>query len=355
MHLHSHVRWPVALLATGLTLVELLAAAPTAVAAPRIPGLAHVAAYGQPKEISKVTLGDVSSDGLSLWTSPTGDIRAELSWISGDADTAHHLSLMSSSDGVTWSDKSTSGETSNFRPAMTRFGPASSDNIVQAWTGSDANQSLNVSEGHTPWMNYMKLTLWNENSFTSPGVAVMGKDIYLAWAGTDANHSLNVDHIVQRTGPLLVDFKVTLKSWSSITAPTLSYDPVGKQLLMSWIGTDKRIHFATSSDGKTWTQPKNSPISEWSDATPDLFAASSTTVPGYWMTWRGTGTDKLHHINVAYTQSFPSWPLAGSKGILDEMAFGGPEIGYIGVAHQTLLAWVGTDKLHHINAAIIES
>jgi beta-N-acetylhexosaminidase len=54
---------------------------------------------------------------------------------------------------------------------------------------------------------------------------------------------------------------------------------------------------------------------------------------------------------VRFTQSFPQWPLASNETRTGETAFGAPALGYVGVGGQTLLAWTGTDALHHINIA----
>jgi hypothetical protein len=39
--------------------------------------------------------------------------------------------------------------------------------------------------------------------------------------------------------------------------------------------------------------------------------------------------------------------------LLPETAFGGPKIGYVGVYRQVIVAWSGTDPLHHLNVAVV--
>jgi hypothetical protein len=299
--------------------------------------------------MSKTILNDYSVDGPALWTAPSGAIRAELAWVGGGSDTAHHINLMTSSDGAHWGSKTILSETSASRPGLTRYSANANDNVVVAWTGTDSNHCLNVLVGNPP-LGFTKLTLQHDNSFTSPAVAMLHGDVYLVWAGTDAKHTLNVVQIIPRGG-LSIGAHTTLWGWQSIARPTVVYDPNGQQLLMSWTSTDQRIHFATSTDGMHWTKPSSSPLAEWSDVGPTMFAASTNNMPRYFVTWRGT--DKAHSVNVQYTESFPRWPNDGSKGILPETAFGGPAIGYVGVYRQVIVAWAGTDTLHHLNVAVI--
>lgn len=331
-----------AVLALGALAALLLVGSPAVFAAP-------ATVFGPPHELSKTTLSDVSVDGPALWTAPSGAIRAELAWVGGGNDTAHHINLLTSSDGVHWGGKIVLGETSATRPSLTRYGAAANDNVVVAWTGTDANHSLNVLVGNPP-LGFTKLTLWHDNSFTSPSVAMLNGDVYLVWAGADAAHTLNVAQIIPRGG-LSVGAHTTLRGWSSIARPSVVYDPNGQQLLMSWTSTDQRIHFATSKDGMRWTQPTSSPLAEWSAVGPMMFSAATNNMPRYFVTWRGTNS--AHSVNVQYTESFPRWPLDDSKGILPEMAFGGPAIGYVGVYRQVIVAWTGTDALHHLNVAVI--
>ncbi|HUY77255.1 MAG TPA: sialidase family protein [Ktedonobacterales bacterium] len=304
--------------------------------------------FGPPKEVSKVTLADTSIDGPALWTSSSGSVRAELAWTGTDA--AHHLNVMTSSDGIHYSGKVILSDTSSLGPGVARYGADVSDNTVIAWIGTDRNRTLNVWDG-VPLHGYTKLTLWGENSFTSPAIATTGGgDLYLVWAGTDSGHSLNIAHIIARGG-MSLDWKVTLSKFHSPASPSLVYDPNTHQLLLSWITGDNHIHFAMSPDGKTWTEPAGSPIHQLSDVGPWMSGFDGNNMPRYFVTWRGT--DAAHSVNVRYTESFPNWPLEGNQSTLDESSFGGPVVGYVGGARQTLIAWTGTDAAHHLNLAVI--
>jgi hypothetical protein len=303
---------------------------------------------GPPQEVSKVMLADTSIDGPALWTSGAGSVRALLSWTG--TDTAHHLNVMTSSDGVHFGNKVTLADTSIVGPGVTRYGPATSDNVAIAWIGADRNRTLNVLVG-VPSAGYSKLTMWGDNSFTSPAIATTGGgDLYLVWAGTDADHALNIAHIIARGG-LMVDWKKTLWQFHSSASPSVVYDPNTSQLLMSWITADNHIHFATSKDGQTWSEPSSSPIHQLSDTGPWMSGFDVNNMPRYFLTWRGT--DALHSVNVRYTESFPTWPLEGNQSTLRESALGGPVLGFVGNARQALIAWTGTDAAHHLNVAVI--
>ncbi len=312
------------------------------------------AALNAPTEGPKLTLGQTSIDGPALWTASAGAVRAVMSWTG--TDPTHHLNLLSSADGVTWDSKVVLSETSPFRPGLTRAGSNSGDSVVLAWAGSDPNRSLNLLVGNPP-AGYAKVTLRQENSFTAPGVAILNGGYYLAWAGTDSAHSLNVDRIVASGGTLVVMRKTTLQGWGSLASPSILLDPNTGQLVMSWTGTDSRLHVAESPDGAQWTQQSQSLAYEWSDSSPMAYSASAANVasnlPRYFVAWRGVNA--AHSINVKYTTSFPVWPQSFEKTTLNEESLGGPALGSIGASAQLLLAWTGVDAAHHLNVATVSA
>ncbi|HEU5437888.1 MAG TPA: hypothetical protein VFU88_01260 [Ktedonobacterales bacterium] len=320
----------------------LLGSAATAGAAPHT-------VFGPPKELSKITLwNDMSIDGPALWTSSSGSVRAVLGWTGTDA--AHHINLMTSSDGVHFGNKIVLADTSVAGPGVTRYGSATGDNVVVSWIGRDGNRTLNVLVG-TPPRGFTKLTLWGNNSFTSPAVATTGSgDVYLVWAGTDSGHALNVAHIIARGG-LVLDWKKTLWQFHSAASPSVAFDPNARQFIMSWITSDNHIHFATSKDAKTWAEPSGSPIHQLGDTGPWMAGFDGNNMPRYFLTWRGT--DVSHSVNVRYTESFPNWPLEGNQSTLRETVFGGPVLGFVGTNRQVLVAWTGTDTAHHLNVAVV--
>lgn len=300
--------------------------------------------FGPPAIVGKVTLADTSIDGPSLWTNASGDVRAVLGW--AGTDTAHRLNVMTSADGMSYGNKVTLNETSDYRPAVVSWGGDTDARIDIAWTGTDQNHSLNIRLG-VYGQGYNKLTL-KDNSFTAPALTIFNGDLFLAWAGTDSNHSLNVLQIIPRGG-ILTQNKVILRQYSSISRPSLSTDPNGNHLILSWTSPDGRIHFVTSSNGQTWGAATT--IYEASDVGPSMLGIPMNNMPRHWLAWRGT--DAAHSLNVQYTESYPSWPSAGAKSVLSEMAFGGPSLGFVGVYRQVIIGWTGTDTAHHLNVARI--
>ena len=98
----------------------------------------------------------------------------------------------------------------------------------------------------------------------------------------------------------------------------------------------------------TWTIPENTLLVEESTFSPHLIAASADDMARHVIVW--TGTDGL--LNLRDTDSFPQWPVAGTKTTFGDSALGAPALGYTGPSGHVLLAWTGTDKNHHLNAAI---
>lgn len=309
-------------------------------------GAAPATVFGPPRELSKVVLADTSIDGPALWTSPTGTMRAVIAWTGTDA--AHRLNYMTSSNGLSFTNKHTLNETSPFRPAIAAVSTDPNPTVEIAWTGTDAAHHVNLLSG-VPGLGYAKVTL-RETSFTAPSLALNGGTVYVAWAGTDANHSVNVVPILWRGG-LSVGTKVTLPQFSSISRPNLAFDPNGNKLILSYTSASGRINFATSTDGVHWTVPSTSPLAEWSDVSPTMVGFDANNMPRHYVTWRGI--DAAHSLNVQYTESFPSWPLADTKATLRDTTFGGPTLGWVGTYRQVLVSWTGTDAAHHLNVAVI--
>ena len=305
-----------------------------------------------PVERGKITLGDTSIDGPALWTSnasgPNLGLASALAWVGTDAN--HSLNVMQSSDGVTYGGKLTFAESSNWRPAVVAVGTPPS--IVLAWTGTDPNHSLNLLCRGTACGSSMgslrKLTL-ADNSFTSPALARFGSGYLLAWAGTDARHTLNVLPFTLSASGFHLGAKTILWGLGSGAAPSVALNPRNNQLLLTWAATSPagQIMFATSGDGVHWSAAQTFGAS--SSASPQGYALAASDIPAYWMTW--ASADPARALYVRFTASFPQWPLAGNETRTNETVFGAPALGYVGIGGQTLLAWTGTDALHHINIA----
>lgn len=316
---------------------------------------APAASFSAPKEGAKVTLADNSIDGPAIAT--TYAPATVLAWTGTDA--SHHLNLLISSDGLHYTNKMILPETSLWRPALAFIDSgrgAPYGTIVLAWTGTDSGHTLNVEFISTPsYTVTQKITYWGESTFTAPAVMTVNgdinSDVYLGWSGNDGSHSLNIIHHTTMPGP---DSKVTLWGWTSISRPNLATDhSTGgiTPLLMSWLGSDNHLYFATSADGKTWNkQPRMSQMSAWA---PTMIGLYSTDTPNHWLTWTGSGSTSTRGISVMYTQNFPSWNDPGSSAALPEAALAGPELTYNNVSHQVLIAWTGLDASHSLNVAVV--
>lgn len=318
------------------------------------------ASYSAPKEGAKVTLADNSIDGPAIAT--TYAPATVLAWTG--TDPVHHINLMVSSDGLHYGHKLVLHEASLWRPAVAfidngRGAPYGT--IVIAWTGTDSAHTLNLAFVSTPsYTVTQKITYWGDTSFTAPGLTTVNgdinSDVYLAWSGNDARHSLNVIH---HTTQANTDHKVTLWGWTSISRPNLATDHSGNATLpviMSWLGSDSHLAFATSQDGQTWnTQLRLSQMSAWAPTMIGLYSYS--TMPDHWLTWTGSGSTSSRAINVMYTQHFPSWTDPGASATLNEYAYAGPAMtyngSYNGGGKQVLVAWTGLDSGHSLNVAYV--
>lgn len=351
-----HWRRAVAILVVLLTtVVGLIGVTNIAHAAP---SAGHsIPSFTAPREGAKVTLGDTSIDGPSI--SVTYAPKTVLAWTGTDA--AHHLNVMTSTDGLHYSNKHILPETSLWRPAVAFIDTGRGDpygTIVIAWTGTDAAHTLNVEFIHVPdFVVQQKITYWGETSFTAPALATINgdinSDVYLSWAGTDAAHTLN---IMRHTTNPQSNHKYTLWGWSSISRPSLSTDQSSGSavsLILAWTNTANHLAFATSTDGARWTMPSSSPLPQQSAWAPSMIAFYSTTMPNHWLAWTGSGSTSTRNINVKYTQHFPSWSDANASVTLGETAISSPALAYNWVSPQVLLAWTGTDALHRLNVAVV--
>jgi hypothetical protein len=288
---------------------------------------------------NKVTLPDTSIDGPAL--DSTGN-ETVLAWTGTDA--AHHLNVETSTDGLHYGHKLTLNETSPFRPDVAVTPVQAGFVVILAWTGSDPHHLLNVLfDVYGSQSSPKKLTLRNENSFTSPAL-LFGPCFCLAWAGTDSNHSLNVLQLSVTSSAIVPGTKTILTQNSSDAGPHLRRGSATvMDLLWSARGTlQLRIASATHADA---LEPGSPVDGETSAAAPDAFVLGPFLGLGsqQWIGW--TGTDPAHHLNL--------FPFAGNpaptKTILSDTAIGGPALSFNTALNENLLAWTGTDAAHHLN------
>lgn len=330
------------------------------------PNLAHAApqaTFGPPKEGTKVILADTSIDGPAIMN--TYRASTVLAWTGTDA--AHHLNIMTSSDGLHYSNKHILPETSLWRPALTFLDSGRGEpygTIVVAWAGVDRAHTLNIEYIKVPDFTVTKkTTFWGETSFTAPALTAFNNDtnadIYLSWAGTDTSHTLNVLHL--SLNPQSQD-KHILHGWSSVSRPNLAASTIADEqpsMILSWTNANKHISFATAdydaamANQLHWTMPSSSPLSQHSAWAPSMIATNATVLPTHWLAWTGSGTTSTKNLHVLYTQHFPAWSDANASVTLGETAISSPEMIYNGLYTQrwVLLTWAGTDSAHHINIA----
>lgn len=338
----------------------LAARAAPAAALQRAASAAPAATYGVPHEASKITLPETSVDGPALWTqrgpsAPVGP-AAVLAWTGTDG----RLNFMYSNTGSTFFGKTTLNQRSFVRPAVVRGTGEGAvvAPVALAWTGTDAGHHLNVLywvPGSTPMM----LTLWRETSFTAPALEWLnGTTLLLAWAGTDAGHALNILPVIISGRGLVAGRTTTLWTYHSLGQPALVHQapvPIADAaFFLGWSDmTSHRIAWATSPNGREWTQQPM--FHEASGAAPSMMGLTEQLahLPPYWLGW--TGTDTAHHVNVQYAFTLGQWTTNFVKATLPETAVGGTVVGFVlsPPDQQALVAWTGTDAARHLNVARI--
>jgi C1A family cysteine protease len=180
----------------------------------------------------KVTLGDTASFGPAL-AYMNGHLY--LAWVGTDG--GHHLNVISSSDnGATWGHKVTLNENSD-----SQIGLCVANNILYLiWQGTDHNSSINFlqsTDGRT-WTN--KITL-GDSSDHAPA-AVLGKELVLAWTGRDSRHSLN--RMLSTSGSHGFGNKLTLTDTATSGVALAEFK--GK-VYIAWGGTDSGHHLNVMS------------------------------------------------------------------------------------------------------------
>jgi hypothetical protein len=170
--------------------------------------------------------------------------------------------------------------------------------------------------------------------------------VLLAWTGIDANHSLNVLPVGVLNG-MMLGTKTVLRQFSSDAGPSLAGS--GSGLVLSWStrGT-QQLNFATSTDNVHFTSALGSGLPQTSASTPQFIPTTGSS--SGCIAW--TGTDAAHHLNVQCTTTFPQFPdPAQTKTVLRETALGGP--GLTTGQNSAEIAWTGTDAAHHLNVATL--
>jgi hypothetical protein len=347
----------VARVAVLAALVSAFAAAPLALAAPRdLPQLPHTLPSIMPHDSNVITLNEESIDGPAFWSIASGEPEpgpnapiAVLAWTGTDA--AHSLNVMTSTDGINYGNKITLDEESFTRPSVLLLRQNNANIIVLAWTGTDANHSLNVM--YDVYGAQRKITIGDDSNY-APSLAFFQGQVLLAWTGTDINHSLNIKQMGSQG--LTDGAKTILSQYSSDAQPSIFTDIRDHQLLLTWSynSSPNWINVASSPDGVNFTEPlAGGPPPQTSNAAPDMMAVSQTIESMYPYYWTWTGTDPLHSINITATNTLNNWP--APIVTTDQQAFGGPVLGFIGQENEVLIVWTGIDAAHHLNIMTLDT
>jgi hypothetical protein len=178
--------------------------------------------------------------------------------------------------------------------------------LAIAWTGTDAAHHLNIRSG-TDGLHFPTKTTLPDTSPHGPAIVETVDHgpqgpVVLAWTGIDANHSLNVLPI-RISSPLTPGRKTVLPQFSSNAGPSLA--GTGTGLVLGWsTRAAERLNLATSTDGVHFTSALGSGLLQTSVTAPQFIAHG--TSPNGCIAW--TGTDAVHHLNVQCTTQFPQFP-----------------------------------------------
>lgn len=303
--------------------------------------------------VNKWVLSDESIDAPALWTegaylpAATSGPVAILAWTG--IDRSHHLNVETSTDGITFTNKRILPETSAVHPSVIDVPTGGKDIVVMAWIGTDRQHSLNVV--YDVYGSYQKTTFWGETTPYTPTLAWFDNQIWIAWAGTDGNRTLNV----MALGPTgnTHGTKTTLWGYDAGSSPALITDARDNEMLLTWQNKDPNhpwFDMLGSTDGVTWKTVIPSPLNQTTIYTPGILAVGTSApnagdIDPYYWSW--IGTDRNHSINIMKSASLTNWQVAVTT-LLDSTPWTAV-LGYVGQDHHILMAWTGTDRLHHMN------
>src|SRR5262249_21906543 len=145
-----------------------------------------------------------------------------------------------------------------------------------------------------------------------------------------------------------------LSDYSSLAAPSLAPDAPQHQLLLTWAAKadSPRLGVAASPDGTHWHLPAATLPPQASSGGSHIMALPSAPpqMPAYTGAW--AGADRWHPIRLALAPQIQDW--SAPVTTLTEWCLGQPTLGFVGHAHQILLAWTGIDPGHTVTIAVIQ-
>lgn len=203
-------------------------------------------------------LNNIHSQGrVGFACTPQG--WAVCAWSDPTNDNHITVSIRQQIDGYsTWSTPWVSVEKS-FTGVDVCFDPANADAIIVVWAGTDINgtegtinyASMNFHDQHFSG----KIEFGGQTALGAPAVTVNGNQTFIAWTGTDANHSVNV---MTLTGSNLTQAKCPLNE-SSNNSPRIRYLEFGAgsgKIFLTYLGTDGELNIL-AYDPNTLNGTKN--------------------------------------------------------------------------------------------------
>lgn len=293
----------------------------------------------------KVILPETSVSSPGFFANANLGDNGVIAW--AGTDSAHHINVMTSTDGLHYGHKITLSLSTVNRPAVTQMSSEAGKVVIIAWRGVDSAHHLNVL--FDVYGSQKRLTL-PETSFVGPSLAIFNGDLLLAWVGNDPHHSLNVMPI--SLSSLTPKTKTTLWQFTAYGGPSLTtVNQQAQSVVLGWsTAASTQLNLASSTDGVHFTTALGAGLPETSYGSPDMLWYMTEGGPEYWLAW--TGTDNSRHLNAQWTTSYPQWPNpAHTKTILPDLAYGPPTLGF---EEGVLIAWTGTDAAHHLNVARLQ-
>jgi len=114
------------------------------------------------------------------------------------------------------------------------------------WSGTDGQHSLNISQSTDGITFTNKITPNESSDFQSALGRLISGAFWLAWTGRDSARSLNsLNNNEFATGPTGLTHKQTYTD-TSIAGPALAPIEFGHELIIGWIGTDQEHHLNVS-------------------------------------------------------------------------------------------------------------
>jgi hypothetical protein len=233
-----------------------------------------------------------------------------LAWKGEGADSRMFFS--SSSNGNNWSGQALIG--GNTSVGLTSNGPALAafnGDLYLVWKGEGADTRMFYSKS-SDGKNWTSQAQVGGNTSDRPAVAAFNGNIYLAWKGegTDSRMFFSSSSNGNNwSGQALIGGNTSVGLTSN--GPALAAFNGYLYLVWKGEGTDTRMFYSKTSDGKNWTGQAlvggNTSIGNTSDR-PTLAAFNENL----FLAWKGEGADP--RIFLAATDNGETWSLRGSVG-----------------------------------------